>query len=158
MHGLPYKTVVFHTLGCKLNFAETSTLAQDFINSGYSLVNFHDPADVYIINSCSVTDNADKKSRKPVRQALKRSPLAKIAIVGFPGERDSNFQQSFDFLETMNVSYLHVFSYLERDYTNAINIPSKVKYETIMERNKILHSLSKKKKINFIIRILEVKE
>jgi len=41
LHGLPYKTVAFHTLGCKLNFAETSTLAQDFINSGYSLVNFH---------------------------------------------------------------------------------------------------------------------
>ena len=61
--GSPYKTVAFHTLGCKLNYAETSSLARDFINSGYATVNFQDSADVYVINSCSVTDNADKKTR-----------------------------------------------------------------------------------------------
>jgi len=80
--GSPYKTVAFHTLGCKLNYAETSSLARDFINSGYATVNFQDSADVYVINSCSVTDNADKKTRKTVRQALKRSPSAKVAIIG----------------------------------------------------------------------------
>ena len=78
----PYKTVAFQTLGCKLNFAETSTLARDFIKYGYACVGFNSPADVYVINSCSVTDNADKKSRISVRQILKRSPFAKIAIVG----------------------------------------------------------------------------
>ena len=78
----PFKTVAFHTLGCKLNYAETSSLVQDFIKSGYAHVNFQDPAYLYVINSCSVTDNADKKARKTIRQALKRSPSAKIAIVG----------------------------------------------------------------------------
>ena len=78
----PYKTVAFHTFGCKLNYAETSSLSRDFIASGYAQVDFHDQADVYIINSCSVTENADKKTHKKVRQILKRSPGAKIAIIG----------------------------------------------------------------------------
>ena len=78
----PYKTVAFHTLGCKLNYTETSTLARHFTKYGYAQVDFQDPADVYVINSCSVTENADKKARKKIRQALKRSPSAKIAIVG----------------------------------------------------------------------------
>ncbi len=78
----PYKTVAFHTLGCKLNYAEASTLARNFTRYGYAQVNFQDSADIYVINSCSVTDNADKKARKTVRQILKRSPSAKIAIVG----------------------------------------------------------------------------
>ena len=78
----PFKTVAFHTLGCKLNYSETSTLARNFIRCGYAQVNFQDTADVYVINSCSVTDTADKKARKTVRQVLQRSPSAKIAIVG----------------------------------------------------------------------------
>ena len=78
----PYKTVAFHTLGCKLNYTETSTLARNFNRYGYVQVDFQDSADIYVINSCSVTDNADKKARKTVRQILKRSPSAKIAIVG----------------------------------------------------------------------------
>jgi threonylcarbamoyladenosine tRNA methylthiotransferase MtaB len=78
----PYKTVAFHTLGCKLNYAEASTLARNFNRYGYVQVNFQDSADIYVINSCSVTDNADKKARQAVRQVLKRSPSAKIAIVG----------------------------------------------------------------------------
>ena len=59
------------------------------------------------------------------------------------------FQQTNDFLETMDVSYLHVFSYSERDHTDAVNISPKVIPETIMERSQILHSLSKKKKNEF---------
>ena len=78
----PYKTVAFHTLGCKLNYTETSTLAREFNSCGYSQVDFQDPSDVYVINSCSVTENANKKARKIIRQVLKRSPSAKIAIVG----------------------------------------------------------------------------
>ena len=80
--GSPYKTVAFQTLGCKLNFAETSTLARFFIQNGYARVDYNSLADVYVINSCSVTKNADKKTRKAVRQALRRSPFSKIAVVG----------------------------------------------------------------------------
>ena len=71
----PYKTVAFKTLGCKLNYTETSTLSRNFMRYGYSQVSFQDQADVYVINSCSVTDNADKKARKAVRQVLQRSPF-----------------------------------------------------------------------------------
>ena len=57
----PSKTVAFHTLGCKLNFSETSSISRDFVSSGFRKVDFLKPADFYIINTCSVTENADKK-------------------------------------------------------------------------------------------------
>ncbi|MDP6569690.1 MAG: tRNA (N(6)-L-threonylcarbamoyladenosine(37)-C(2))-methylthiotransferase MtaB [Candidatus Marinimicrobia bacterium] len=78
----PYKTVAFQTLGCKLNFTETSTLAREFSTHGYAQVNANDPADLVVINTCSVTENANKKARKAVRQALKRSPQAQVAVIG----------------------------------------------------------------------------
>ena len=80
--SIPYKTVAFHTLGCKLNFSESSTIARDFYKSGYRIVDFHDPADVYLINTCSVTENADRKCRKIIRQIKKRSPESIIAVTG----------------------------------------------------------------------------
>lgn len=80
--SIPYKTVAFHTLGCKLNFSESSTIARDFNKSGYRIVDFHDPADVYLINTCSVTENADRKCRKVIRQIKKRSPESIIAVTG----------------------------------------------------------------------------
>jgi threonylcarbamoyladenosine tRNA methylthiotransferase MtaB len=76
------KTVAFYTLGCKLNFSETSTIGRLFEQNGYQKVEFHEKADVYVINTCSVTDNADKKCRKVVKEALKHSPDAFITIVG----------------------------------------------------------------------------
>ncbi|MDQ7949018.1 MAG: tRNA (N(6)-L-threonylcarbamoyladenosine(37)-C(2))-methylthiotransferase MtaB [Pedobacter sp.] len=76
------KKVAFYTLGCKLNFSETSTIGRLFIDAGYAVVAFTDAADVYVINTCSVTDHADKKCRKVVKEALKYSPNAYITIVG----------------------------------------------------------------------------
>jgi threonylcarbamoyladenosine tRNA methylthiotransferase MtaB len=76
------KKVAFYTLGCKLNFSETSTISRLFTERGFQKVDFQDAADVYIINTCSVTDNADKKCRKVVKEALKHSPNAFVAIVG----------------------------------------------------------------------------
>lgn len=76
------KKVAFYTLGCKLNFSETSAIGRLFNDSGFETVSFTDEADVYLINTCSVTDHADKKCRKVVEQALKYSPNAYIAIVG----------------------------------------------------------------------------
>lgn len=76
------KRVAFYTLGCKLNFSETSTISRLFENNGYKKVEFHEKADIYIINTCSVTDNADKKCKKVVKEALKHSPDAFIAIIG----------------------------------------------------------------------------
>jgi len=80
--GSPYKKVAFQTLGCKLNFAETSTLVRDFSSHGYAKVGIDNPADIYVINTCSVTENANKKARKAVRRALRNSPQAKVAVIG----------------------------------------------------------------------------
>lgn len=74
--------VSFYTLGCKLNFSETSTIARSFEEGGYARVDFHDTPDVYIINTCSVTENADKKCRQLVKKALKVNPNAFVAIIG----------------------------------------------------------------------------
>ena len=76
------KKVAFYTLGCKLNFSETSTIGRLFTHAGYAVVEFQDKADVYVINTCSVTDHADKKCRKVVKEALKYSPNAFVTIVG----------------------------------------------------------------------------
>lgn len=76
------RRVAFHTLGCKLNFAETSTIARQLKSEGYEKVSFDDFADVYVINTCSVTDNADKECRQIIRRALHRSPDAFIAVTG----------------------------------------------------------------------------
>jgi len=76
------KKVAFYTLGCKLNFSETSSIGRLFQDAGYQTVSFHEQADVYVINTCSVTDHADKKCRKVVKEALKYSPNAYITIVG----------------------------------------------------------------------------
>ncbi|MGY3054393.1 threonylcarbamoyladenosine tRNA methylthiotransferase MtaB [Pedobacter sp. UYEF25] len=76
------KKVAFYTLGCKLNFSETSTIGRLFTDAGYAVVNFYEKADVYVINTCSVTDHADRKCRKVVKEALKNSPNAYVTIVG----------------------------------------------------------------------------
>jgi threonylcarbamoyladenosine tRNA methylthiotransferase MtaB len=75
-------TVAFHTLGCKLNFSETSSIKRSFEDKGYQAVSFEDGADIYVLNTCSVTDFADKKCRYEVRRALKYSPNAKVVVVG----------------------------------------------------------------------------
>ena len=76
------QTVAFHTLGCKLNFSETSTIRRKFEERGFSALPFEEAADVYVINTCSVTDFADRKCRVAVRKALKASPGAKVVVVG----------------------------------------------------------------------------
>tara|TARA_B100000674_G_scaffold246725_2_gene203325 strand:- start:12887 stop:14191 length:1305 start_codon:yes stop_codon:yes gene_type:complete len=77
-----YKKVAFYTLGCKLNFSETSGIAQNFEKGGYAKVEFEETPDVFVINTCSVTDNADKKCRNIVRKAKKINPKAYIAVIG----------------------------------------------------------------------------
>ncbi len=77
-----YKKVAFYTLGCKLNFSETSTIARLFEKAGHAKVDFEDRPDIYIINTCSVTENADKKCKQLVKRALKINPEAFVCIVG----------------------------------------------------------------------------
>ena len=76
------KKVAFYTLGCKLNFSETSTISRQFEEKGFLKVDFQESPDIFIINTCSVTDNADKKCKKLVREAKKISPDSYVAIIG----------------------------------------------------------------------------
>ncbi len=76
------KKVAFYTLGCKLNYSETSSIGRLFNQAGYDTVDFTDTPDVFVINTCSVTENADKKCKKVVKEALKVSPNAYVTIVG----------------------------------------------------------------------------
>jgi len=76
------KKVAFYTLGCKLNYSETSTIGRQFNQAGFDTVDFTNTPDVFVINTCSVTENADKKCKKIVQEALKISPSAYITIVG----------------------------------------------------------------------------
>ena len=76
------RTVAFHTLGCKLNFSETSTIRRQFEEAGFGVLNYEDGADYYVLNTCSVTDFADRKCRYEVRRAQKYNPSAKVIVVG----------------------------------------------------------------------------
>ncbi|MDP5168631.1 MAG: tRNA (N(6)-L-threonylcarbamoyladenosine(37)-C(2))-methylthiotransferase MtaB [Bacteroidia bacterium] len=76
------KTVAFHTLGCKLNFSETSTIARQFLDQGFSKTEFSEPSDVYVVNTCSVTEQANQKCRQIIRKALTLNPEAYVIVVG----------------------------------------------------------------------------
>lgn len=76
------QTVAFHTLGCKLNFSETSSIRRKFEDYGFSTVDFSDVADIYVLNTCSVTEFADRKCRVEVRKVLRQAPDAKVVVVG----------------------------------------------------------------------------
>lgn len=76
------KNVAFYTLGCKLNYSETSSLGRLFADAGIEEIPFEQGADIYVINTCSVTDFADRKCRKIVRQALRHNPIAQVVVVG----------------------------------------------------------------------------
>ena len=78
----PLKRVAFHTLGCKLNYSETSTISREFAINGFKKVEFRDIADIYVINTCSVTENADKEARKLIRQAKRKNQSSFIVVVG----------------------------------------------------------------------------
>ena len=77
-----YGTAAYYTLGCKLNFSETSTISQSLTDSGYAKVEFDSGADVYVINTCSVTESANKKCRNIVRKALNYNPEAFVVVIG----------------------------------------------------------------------------
>ena len=76
------KKVAFHTLGCKLNFSETSTISRSFKDKGFEVVGFNSEADIYVINTCSVTEHADKKCRQSIKKIQNKNPEAFVAVVG----------------------------------------------------------------------------
>jgi len=81
-HDQSIPRVAFHTLGCKLNFSESATIARDFDDKNYKRVDFNSPAEVYVINTCSVTENADKRLKGLVQKALSHNPKGFVAAIG----------------------------------------------------------------------------
>jgi threonylcarbamoyladenosine tRNA methylthiotransferase MtaB len=120
------KTVAFHHFGCKVNFAEESTLSRQFVDKGYKLIDFREIADVYIISTCVVTAVAEKKCRAAIRQAHKINPDAKIAVIGCYSELK---QDEIAKIEGVNVILGHTgkFNLLEAIEQNNPEIESEVK-------------------------------
>tara|TARA_B100000959_G_C14984279_1_gene624886 strand:+ start:1959 stop:3254 length:1296 start_codon:yes stop_codon:yes gene_type:complete len=85
-----YKRVAFHTMGCKLNYSESSMISKDFVNQGFEKVDYKDIADIYILNTCSVTENADREARKLIRQAKRKNPNATVVVMGCYAQLNPN--------------------------------------------------------------------
>ena len=85
-----YKKIAFHTMGCKLNFSETSMISKDFLSRGFERVKYNEYADFYVLNTCTVTENADKEARKLIRQAKRYNPNSKIAVIGCYAQLNPN--------------------------------------------------------------------
>ena len=107
--------VAFHTLGCKLNFAETSTIGKQFLKRGFDIVDYEDTADVYVINTCTVTDNADRECRQVVRRALRNNPNAFVVVTGCYAQLRPGEIAKIDGVDAVLGSNekFNLFSYLE---------------------------------------------
>jgi threonylcarbamoyladenosine tRNA methylthiotransferase MtaB len=120
------KTVAFHHFGCKVNFAEESTLSRQFFEKGYKLIDFRETADVYVISTCIVTAVAEKKCRAAIRQAHKINPGAKIAVIGCYSELKKD---EIAKIEGVNVILGHSgkFNLLEAIEQESLDIEAEVK-------------------------------
>ena len=108
-------TVAFHTLGCKLNFAETSTIGEQFLKRGFSIVDYGEKADVYVINTCTVTEHADKECRQVVRRALKNNPGAYVVVTGCYAQLQPEVISKIDGVDAVlgSSEKFNLFNYIE---------------------------------------------
>ena len=120
------KTVAFHHFGCKVNFAEESTLSRQFIEKGYKLIDFREIADVYVISTCIVTAVAEKKCRAAIRQAHKINPDAKIAVIGCYSELKKDEIAKMDGVNVI-LGHTGKFNLLEAIEQESIEIETEVK-------------------------------
>jgi threonylcarbamoyladenosine tRNA methylthiotransferase MtaB len=123
------KKVAFYTLGCKLNFAETSTISRYFIEKDFEIVKFSDEANFYVINTCSVTSNADKKSRNSIARAFKKNPNAIIIVTGCYAQLKAE-----DISKIYGVDYVFGANNKDEIY-NIIDTVSKQEYADIITCN-----------------------
>ena len=119
-----YKRIAFHTLGCKLNFSETATISRDFIRHGFEKVDYRDKADFYVLNTCSVTENANKEARKLIRQAKRRNPDSSVAVIGCYAQLKPNEISEIDGVDIV-LGAEEKFNLL--DHLDAIDLKGKVK-------------------------------
>jgi len=132
--GTPTKKVAFYTLGCKLNFSETSTIARNFAKYGFEKVKFDSAADFYVINTCSVTENADKEAKKLIRKAKRISPDSKIAVIGCFAQLQPDSiaklngvdivlgaNDKFDLIKYLNETKVEMSTKVIRSYIDEVN-------------------------------------
>lgn len=137
-----YKKVAFYTLGCKLNFSETSTIARLFENAGFAKVDFEETPDILVINTCSVTENADKKCQQLVRRALKINPEVYVAIIGCYAQlKPTEIAQipGVSLVLGANEKF-NIIDHLEEK--NDLNAGATVKFENIKQTNTFIPSHS----------------
>lgn len=137
-----YKKVAFYTLGCKLNFSETSTIARLFENAGFAKVDFEETPDILVINTCSVTENADKKCQQLVRRALKINPEVYVAIIGCYAQlKPTEIAQipGVSLVLGANEKF-NIIEHLEEK--NDLNAGATVKFEHIKQTNSFVPSHS----------------
>ena len=123
---LAKKKVAFHTLGCKLNFTETSTIARSFVENGYELTDFSNKADFYVINTCSVTDNADKKFKNILNKANKNNPDAFKIVIGCYAQLKPKELLSVDGVDLVlgaadKFNLLEYLKNIDSDYSNKVH-------------------------------------
>lgn len=111
-----YKTVSFHTLGCKLNQAETHALQAEFLDKGWVIVPFRQKADISIINSCTVTNQADRKTRSAIYQAIKASPDGKIVVMGCMAQVSSESLSEIEGVDLIlgNRDKFRIFEFIDK--------------------------------------------
>jgi len=118
------KKVAFHTLGCRLNFSESGSISQGFVDRGYEIVEFGNPADVVFLNTCTVTDGADSTCRNLIRKAQASSPEAKIVVAGCYAQMESEkikAMKGVDLILGTSEKY-KVFDYLDSENENQVHI------------------------------------
>ena len=118
------KKVALHTLGCRLNFSETGSIAQGFVDRGYQVVDFGEQADVVFINTCTVTDGADSSCRNLIRKAYKSSPEGKIVVAGCYAQMDApriSQMTGVDLVLGTTEKY-KVFEYLDEDDNDVVKV------------------------------------
>lgn len=121
---MAYKKVSFHTLGCRLNFSESGTIAQDFKDRGYEIVEFGEPVDVTFLNTCTVTDKADSTCRNLIRKAHRVSPEGKVIVAGCYAQMESDAisqMQGVDLILGTSEKY-KVLEYLDEEEKLAVHI------------------------------------
>lgn len=118
------KKIAFHTFGCKLNFAETSTIARSFYEKGYEKTEDKETADLFVINTCTVTDNAEKKCKSLIKQARKKNPNIQIALVGCYAELRPDEMQIFEGVDYIlgNEEKFKLVEHVEKAYDNCYTV------------------------------------
>ena len=147
-----YKRVAFHTMGCKLNFSESSMISREFVNQGFEKVDYKDKADIYVLNSCSVTENADQEARKLIRQAKRKNPNATVAIIGCYAQLNPNEIAQIEGVDLV-LGAENKFNLLnELDQLN-LNGKPKIVHSPIAHTNSFIPSYSSKERTRSYLKI-----